>query len=513
MQESIKLPSWLDGSTIEIQGSEPVGRESVDLTAMPSEIEEQLIVKDVLYCLVGAEGNYIAPDQHGHYTIQSIVRQSISSFVEQILPICNDYLIVQNFSDGHFAFEYGRIIHALCAVLKSVTSQYLQLISKLEAYRRLTLPLLIANLQSSAELIHIMASIIIQIGNKRGCQILTILHSTLSSFRGSKQVRQLLEYLYTQTSVPLLNFVEKWIYQGEIDDPFEEFFIRIDESICRENYDNVYESIYWKERFEIVKDNLPDFVSQNAIQFILSAGKAVAVLSECGLRMNKSQKITLDALNGEKVLRDASFDASFRLAKTIREKYEIESILHLFHSVYLFGRGDWIINFFSMASTLMENSCDHVHIPALDAVLKQVLPSYCTDFFCADLEENNIHDHVAQIRATSPTNPYGNLPNSVDQSSTSSKSSKSSSKRSTSDAWDYFSLKARVQWPLSLVFNSIQQSKYQIIFRTMLMWNRLKSKLQPVWFFKREKDVPRELYAAQFSMYTFVSSFINYLCF
>lgn len=504
MIESISLPSWLDGNEIKIESPEVVGKEDIDLTSMPTEIEEQIIVKDVLYCLIGAEGNYISSNAKGQYKIRSIVRESITSFVDQILPICNDFRIINQFSQGHFAFEYGRIIHALCAAIKTVTAEYVQLIAKLEAHRRLTLPLLIANLQSPAELIHVMASIIVQIGNKRGCQILSILHSTLSSFRGSRQVRKLLEFLFQQSSFPLISFVEKWIFQGEIDDPFEEFFIRIDETISREKYDRTYENFFWKERYKIVKENLPDFVSPNSVISILSAGKSIAVLSECGLRISKSPKLSLESLQRETALENAALDSSLRLCNAIREKYNLEGMIRLFHNVFLFGRGDWIINFFSQASAIMDNDIDHVHIPAIDAVLRQVLPPNCEDIFYTEMEDDQIREHLERIRLTSINNPEGKPDPDF-----SSKTSKKKNIKSR-NPWDYLCLRARIQWPLSLIFNSVTQEKYQIIFRTLLMWNKLKSEMIPVWSFKLDKNVPIQIFGAQFSMFTFVSNFITY---
>ena len=63
---SFILPDWLEKGTISLIGDEEDNySDPPDLTALPINLEEQTIVKDLLYCLIGAEGTYIGSNKNG----------------------------------------------------------------------------------------------------------------------------------------------------------------------------------------------------------------------------------------------------------------------------------------------------------------------------------------------------------------------------------------------------------------------------------------------------------------
>ena len=277
---TFELPSWLETGIISLVGDEEEKySDPPDLTALPLNLEEQTIVKDLLYCLIGAEGTYIRSDSQGNYSAKCIMHDSTMSFVEQILPICDDFYIIRRFAEGHLAFEHGRVIHALCAALRTITSEYQQTIAKFENAKRLTPSLLLGNLQNPAEMLHQLANFINALEGKKGTPILTELHARLSTFRGSPNIRKLFTYLFQSASQPLLDFIQKWIYSGIVDDPFNEFFIEVDETISVEDRGAQYESLFWEHKFKLVNFRIPKFISMSAVNSILSAGKTIAVLT------------------------------------------------------------------------------------------------------------------------------------------------------------------------------------------------------------------------------------------
>jgi hypothetical protein len=59
----------------------------------------------------------------------------------------------------------------------------------------------------------------------------------------------LISRLLSHSLQPLLNYIHRWTYFGELLDPSNEFFIA-------ENR-KVYESEEWQERFRLVAENVP----------------------------------------------------------------------------------------------------------------------------------------------------------------------------------------------------------------------------------------------------------------
>lgn len=48
--------------------------------------------------------------------------------------------------------------------------------------------------------------------------------------------------------------LQRWIYEGELDDPFEEFFVSSDP--------NVQEEDLWRSKYSIRRDMQPTFISE-----------------------------------------------------------------------------------------------------------------------------------------------------------------------------------------------------------------------------------------------------------
>jgi gamma-tubulin complex component 2 len=490
----LTLPDFLeDELSIVIKPEQELSDIEADITALPPEVEEQVVVKDLLYCLIGATGSYIKPNQSGHYQVTSRMHGSNLSFVDQVLPVCDDYSMIRIYSEGHFAFQHGRIIHAFCAAVRTVTSEYIQMVAKMESYRRLTLALIVSNLQGPTQSLRIRALLIAELGDKRGCQALAVVHGYLSGFKGSQQIRKLLQYIFQSSAAPLLTFVEKWIYEGLIDDPFDEFFIKINETISPEVLGPEYEGQFWNRRFELVHDRLlhGSFLSKSAVEKIMFAGKAIAVLTICGLKMPKVAKLTLQALQRETVLDSARLNASLRLVTALRERYELLRIINIFHAVYLGGRGDWIYRFLKQGKSIMKQQRENIHLPALDTAVALSLPPNSGGIFSAVLKEDQLIDEVKRIHSVSVMDPTGKRQRPSPFTST----------------WDHFDLNARIEWPLSLVFTETVQRKYQLLFRTIIAWRRLEGKLGHC--LKHGTGI-RQFERMRYAMQLFVTGYLNF---
>lgn len=497
---TLVLPAWLEsGEAVLISQEEDTQNDIPDLMSMPPDVEEQTIVKDLLYCLIGAEGSYIRLGDNQQYEIRCKIHDSVSSFVEKIIPICNDFYIIRKFAEGHFAFNHGRIIHALCAALRTITSEYQQTIAKFENARRLTPSLLLGNLQNPGEMLHALSSLILALKDKRGVPILSEIHARLSSFRGSPKIRKLFTFLFQTSSVPLLDFIQKWIYMGIVDDPFDEFFISENSNITAEVLGSEYESNFWSSKYELYSARLPHFILPAALKSILSAGKCISVLTNCGLQMPNPPKLTLDALQRETVLDSASLSASLRLVSVMREKYSLLKYAKMFKAVYLCGRGDWVAKFNNLANSSMSVSRERAHIPALDANLAASLPGDFSKYFSAFLEQETLSTQVQTFHSVSRENPSGVAPSAqkvifgLDYS------------------WDYFDVKPDVRWPISLVFNNVVITKYQLIFRTLFTWKHLESLLGECWqLSSRTMAILPDVDGMRHAVHHFCTSFLGY---
>lgn len=483
------MVDFLDTENSIVIRSERLLETDQDLSALESDVEEQLIVQDLLYCLMGANGSYVCPGSSGRYEIMCRMRAASKGFVELVLPICNDVAVVKSFCDARLAFSNGQVIHAMCAAIRTVMAEYIQMVAKMESYRRLTLALLLSNLQMPSQLIRVLALLVTDVGSKKGCPALSVVYTCMSEFKGSVEIRKMLQYVFQTSAAPLLSFVEKWIYNGVIDDPFDEFFIRINEAVSPETLGTDYETQFWDNRFDLVRERLPQssFLPKSAIDKIMFAGKSIAVLTICGLKMRKMAKLTLQALQRETVLDSARLNSSGRLVSALRSEYNLMKYLKMFHSVFLIGRGDWFHRFVDQASQLMKQPRGRIRLPALDTIVALSLPSGMSDVFYAVFEDELLIDTIRRIH--DPIAP-----------------AKKHAQPFTS-SWDYVNLCARVEWPLSLVFTDVIQRKYQLLFRTLIVWRRLEVKLGRCW---REPTGIRQFDRIRYAMQLFVAGYLNF---
>ncbi|KAK4057423.1 gamma tubulin complex Spc97/GCP2 subunit Alp4 [Microbotryomycetes sp. JL221] len=114
------------------------------LEDLESDLQEALMVEDLLFVLMGIEGQYIEFDsayspeddyerlQGAQFEVNSQLDPWLLKVVERFLPLATHYTAVQAFVEQYSVLEYGVINHALCAAIREMLKEYLILIAQLE---------------------------------------------------------------------------------------------------------------------------------------------------------------------------------------------------------------------------------------------------------------------------------------------------------------------------------------------------------------------------------------------
>lgn len=118
--------------------------EKLDLVPQPLnnqsiQIQEQTIIDELLSALMGIPGDYIIIlNNHNNFegfVLNSPINQSFQYLVNKILPLCNDYVKINNFViNEQSRYEYGKISHSLCCSIKMLIKEYLLLITQVYYY-------------------------------------------------------------------------------------------------------------------------------------------------------------------------------------------------------------------------------------------------------------------------------------------------------------------------------------------------------------------------------------------
>lgn len=186
-----------------------------------------------------------------------------------------------------------------------------------------------------------MAIVLEEVEPFEGSHILSILNAYRPS--GLAAVDDLLSRLLSHALQPLLNYIHRWTYSGELLDPSGEFFIAENKK--------VYESEDWQERFKLVGEKVPNILDSDCARMIFSTGRALHFLVnrckvlyqvrtpflegpiESGSLLGGPFRTWLEKVHGE---------VSRALVDTLFGQFHLRYHLQSLKNFFLAGKGDFI---------------------------------------------------------------------------------------------------------------------------------------------------------------------------
>ncbi|GER28287.1 gamma-tubulin complex component [Striga asiatica] len=268
-------------------------------------IQELIVIDDLLSVLVGIEGRYISirgvqgKDDSAIFQVDASMDLVLQESAKRIFPLCESYIYINQFVESRSEFKSGLVNHAFAAALRTLLLvgsshpfpfcffklDYQAMVAQLEHQFRLgklsiqglwfyCQPMMGSMLALSILIKKASAS------NSIGSVVLNLLQSQAKAMAGDHVVRSLLEKMSQSANQAYLGILERWVYEGVIDDPYGEFFIAENQSLQKESLTHDYDAKYWQQRYSL-KDDIPSFLA-NAAETILITGKYLNVMRECG---------------------------------------------------------------------------------------------------------------------------------------------------------------------------------------------------------------------------------------
>ncbi|KAJ1487125.1 gamma-tubulin complex component protein, partial [Baffinella frigidus] len=172
--------------------------------------------------------------------------------VERVVPLAQYYLTVVRFTElrqqyefrlvlCHGMYEFGLVNHALCSAMDEMLREYLILIAQLESeavQAQLTLQRVWFYIQPAMQTLRVLSNLCLAIetnsplgaaasrtagsGSRalRGGALLNVLIEHSAAAGGEQHSAKLFEFLVERAATPYLGMLEKWLYQGVVDDPY-----------------------------------------------------------------------------------------------------------------------------------------------------------------------------------------------------------------------------------------------------------------------------------------------------
>ena len=131
-------------------------------------------------------------------------------------------------------------------------------------------------MQSSLRIMENLRRLTLESGNKKGGALLNVIYRLMIN-SSDKSIRDLFEFLLEKSAQPYFQILRKWIFQGILEDPFNEFIVKENKNYSKENIEKDFNDQYWQERFTYKDEMIPIFLAKHK-EKILHSGKYLHVI-------------------------------------------------------------------------------------------------------------------------------------------------------------------------------------------------------------------------------------------
>ncbi|KAM0751219.1 hypothetical protein T439DRAFT_325368 [Meredithblackwellia eburnea MCA 4105] len=328
----------------------------------------------------------------------------------------------------------------------------------------LTLRRLLVWTQGMLLRMRMMGTLIGEVGNSNvGGALLTSLHSRTSV--GDPFISTFSSTLLSTLSVPFFSTLASWIYEGELKDPFEEFFVELNPALAdggmgfgEEKEEGEGTLDLWQMKFRFRKEMLPAFLDDGFGRKIFSTGKSLNFMKySCHdaawvTEQNRDhQRRVLSYADLPGLSRSISLaysDASQRLFQVLFDKFRLMDHLQALRDYMLLGKGDFM-------ESLMESLGDSLNRPA-NNLYRHNLTS-------------NLETALRSSSSTSPPDVLRRLDACMPQSTPGEQ------------GWDVFILEYKVSAPLDTVLDPASMEEYAKVFKFLWGVKRVEWVLGGTW--------------------------------
>ncbi|XP_065177544.1 gamma-tubulin complex component 3-like isoform X1 [Sycon ciliatum] len=435
---------------------------------------EATLVRDLIFVFQGIDGHYIKYNEKAdafRVDPKAFIPASIQDQAHKLAELGWLYKRLRRFVDEHSKImSYGLVGQSFCAALSHELTEYYRLIAVLERQQvqpddveglssgGLTLTRLRVWAMEPMKRLMVLVWLVSECQDLKGGSLAGIVYNF--SHTSDPDVLALMRHLLIQVALPLRHFLDSWIYDGELEDRFHEFFVAEDVSVPA--------SHLWAAKYSLRKSVLPPFIPLDLAEKILLIGKSINFLrhlcndrTQLGLRPKQSS-VDQDVAGAVDLIEGCTMGGRLRttveavyqatsqhLLNTLHQQYKLSDHLKAMRRYLLLGQGDFIRH-------LMDLLLDELARPATTLFL-----------------HNLIGTLDVAVRAT---NAQFEEPDTLERLDV-----KLLEVSSGDVGWDVFSLDYHVDGPIRTVFDEGAMLRYLRIFNFLWRAKRMSYILSALW--------------------------------
>ena len=451
----------------------------------------------MLNILIGYDGKYVKANSikktndKRTFRISSHIKSSLRGLLEKILPVASDYSNIVRFINENSKFSAGKVNQALAALFSVEVMEYMNNVLDLECINiaeNLNLHTVWCVLQDTMNKMRILAKItdFINEESARGPNTLNILHRCTSNSLVNAEAEKICSKLTREASVPYFQMLEKWIYKGEIEDPFDEFMVT-------EKSDK--EKVDWELKFELRTKYVPSFLRHDD-KLIFNAGRYMYAIRKSLSNTEQVPCAVLEQIEYENVefvyinMIRRGYNFANETLLTLLEGEDNACWLRTAKSFFSLEYDDIFYNIIGNCSCELEKPTDQIFLPYLQQLVDMSIRTSCF----GELPFGN--EYKVKLEKLSLTSQINVL---------NIQTAKVISEQQ--NGLEALTFTAIPPWPVRVIIHSKTLAGYQMLFRHIFYLKFVYMKL--TW--TRLINAPKSCHLLKHSMTVFVQTCLSFV--
>ena len=404
----------------------------IEVKSLPRSALESSLIRDVLFTFHGSEGKFFSYSRlDDKFSIKQDIPEPLKYLSETLSELGWLYKRLEKFIRNNSDFP-SIICQSFCSTLQMELKEFYRFVALLETQSNAKLRQLQVWSIEPFERLRWLSVISDAVEGLKGGNFLSALFSY--SKTGHPGTKSLMSRILEQVSIPYMQMIESWMIEGELTDSFHEFFVE-------ENLDLSDESRLWTDKYLLIKDLVPAFLTEDLVFKIFITGKSINFIRKrCNEEWKPESPLNLPFLCDLPSLKiwieQASEATNRKLTGLLKAKYKIYDHSQAIRKYLLLGQGDFHHYLIDQLNTILNDNTNKVHKHNLVSILENAIRA-----------SNAQNDDIEIISKLSiRLEEFSALDN----------------------VWDIFVLRYQVDLPLNSIFNDLAMNDYTRIFK--LLW-------------------------------------------
>jgi gamma-tubulin complex component 3 len=454
-------PSRSRGHDKEPGTPEPVSKKAVDGPT------EAALLRDLPFTLQGLSSTHLLFAQKKSLKLPSTIPVPLLSLLH---TLAEPSLLYQSLSEFVESSEGGLVGQSLRAAIAIELRSYLSLVATLEGQIRRALTQIDENPSTNLNQVgvtlkrcvvwtreatlglRLMSSIVVSAEGKKGGELISLIHNFASS-HGDPFVHTFAERLLTQITRPFYNMLRAWVYDGELEDPYLEFFVTENP-----DHEDSGATSVWEHKYLLQENMIPSIMTADFANKVFLIGKSLNFIrygcADSVWVETYSKSTSRELKYGDNATLSLSIDEAYktvmeRLISLMETKFALFSHLEALKKYLLLGQGDFIALLMESLSSNLDRPANSQYRHTLTAQLEHAIRNSNAQFDSPDV--------LRRLDARMLELSHGEI------------------------GWDVFTLEYRIDSPLDVIVTPWASKQYLKVFNFLWRVKRVEFALSTTW--------------------------------